>query len=144
MTRIAVVVLRVVLGALFVWSAVTKVPDMAAFAQDVANYRVLPAVLVPWAAAAVVGVEIICGIALVTGVLARPAAVLTAILLLAFTAFLAQALLRGIDLRCGCFGGDEPASWWTVARDLVMLAAALAVACMEKPGKTIQAGSYPQ
>src|SRR5204862_384044 len=32
------------------------------------------------------------------------------------------------DLRCGCFGGDEPASWWTVARDLLMLAAAVVVA----------------
>ena len=144
MTRIAVVVLRVVLGALFLWAAATKLPDMAAFAQDVANYRVLPAVLVPWAAAAVVGIEAVCGIALITGILARPAAVLTAILLLAFTAFLAQALLRGIDLRCGCFGGDEPASWWTVARDLVMLAAALAVARREKPVETMQARSYPQ
>jgi len=86
----------------------------------------------------VVGIEILCGIALITGVLDRPAAALTAILLLAFNAFLAQALLRGIDLRCGCFGGDEPASWWTVGRDLLMLAAALAVSRAPKPGDAIR------
>ena len=126
------IALRVALGALFVWSALTKVPDMAAFAQDVANYRLVPAALVPYAAAAVVGIEIVSGLALLTGIAARPAAILVSLLLLAFTVFLAQALLRGIDLRCGCFGSDERASWWTVARDLLMLAAALAVATTDR------------
>jgi putative oxidoreductase len=119
---------RIVLGALFVWAAITKLPDMAAFAQDVANYRLVPAALVPFLAAAVVGIELLAGISLVAGVMERAAAAVIAALLVAFTVFLSQALLRGIDLRCGCFGGDEPASWWTVARDLVMLAAAFVVA----------------
>ena len=129
-------VCRVVLGALFIWAAVTKLPDMAAFAQDVANYRVIPAALVPIVAAAVVGIELLAGIALVIGVMDRPAAAVLAVLLAAFIALLAQALLRGIDLRCGCFGGDERASWWTVVRDLVMLAAAVAVARGPLPART--------
>jgi hypothetical protein len=119
---------RIALGPLFIWAAITKLPDMAAFAQDVANYRVVPAVLVPFGASAVVGIELLAGVALVAGIMARPAATVIAGLLTAFIVFLAQALLRGIDLRCGCFGGDEPASWWTVVRDLAMLAAAIAVA----------------
>lgn len=128
MTRWGVIGCRVVLGALFLWAAATKLPDMSAFAQDLANYRILPGVLVPWAATAVVGVELVAGLALVTGFGSRAGAVVVAGLLLAFIVFLAQALLRGIDLRCGCFGGDEAASWWTVARDVAMLAAALLVA----------------
>jgi uncharacterized membrane protein YphA (DoxX/SURF4 family) len=123
-----VLVCRVILGALFLWAALGKLPDMAGFAQDVANYRVVPAILVPFVASAVVGVEFVAGIALVTGWMARPAAIVLAGLLAVFTAFLTQALLRGIDLRCGCFGGDEPATWWTVARDLAMLGAAIVVA----------------
>jgi hypothetical protein len=128
MSARVVLVCRVVLGALFLWAAIAKLPDMAAFAQDVANYRIVAPVLVPFVASAVVGIELLAGIALVTGWMARPAAIVIAVLLAVFTGFLTQALLRGIDLRCGCFGGDEPASWWTVARDLVMLAAAIAVA----------------
>ena len=128
---------RIVLGALFIWAAVTKLPDMAAFAQDVANYRVVPAALVPFVAAAAVGVEFLAGISLVAGVMERAAAAVIACLLVAFTAFLSQALLRGIDLRCGCFGGDEPASWWTVARDLVMLAAAVVVARGPAPQRQV-------
>jgi putative oxidoreductase len=124
----ALAVCRVALGAVFIWAAVTKLPDMAAFAQDVANYRVSPAALVPLLAAAVVGIELLAGIALVIGVMERSAAAVLAVLLGAFTVLVTQALLRGIDLRCGCFGGDERASWWTVVRDLVMLATAIAVA----------------
>ena len=129
---------RVALGALFIWAAVTKLPDMAAFAQDVANYRVVPAALVPFVASAVVGIELLAGLALMAGVMTRPAATVIAGLLAVFTLFLTQALLRGIDLRCGCFGGDEPASWWTVARDLAMLAAAVALA--RAPGPRPQPG----
>jgi uncharacterized membrane protein YphA (DoxX/SURF4 family) len=127
MSRSLLMATRIALGALFLWAAAAKVPDMSAFAQDVANYRVLPAAFVPYVAAGVVGIELLAGIALVTGILARPAALVVAVLMLAFLAFLAQALLRGIDLRCGCFGGNEPASWWSVARDGAMLAAALAL-----------------
>jgi uncharacterized membrane protein YphA (DoxX/SURF4 family) len=126
-TRIAAVV-RVALGALFLWAAVAKLPDMAAFAQDVANYRVLPAAAVPLVASAVVGIELLAGGLLVLGLFERSAAIVASILLAAFTLFVAQALVRGIDLRCGCLGGDERASWWTVLRDLAMLAASIAVA----------------
>ena len=124
---------RVVLGALFAWAAVTKLPDMAAFAQDVANYRLVPPALVPFVASAVVGIELLAGLALLAGAMTRAAATVIAGLLAVFVVFLAQALLSGIDLRCGCFGGDEPASWWTVARDLAMLAAAVAVARASAP-----------
>src|SRR6266478_7349433 len=75
----ALAVCRVALGALFIWAAVTKLPDMAAFAQDVANYRVIPAALVPLLAAAVVGIELLAGIALVTGVMERSAAAVLAV-----------------------------------------------------------------
>ena len=131
---------RIVLGALFIWAAVTKLPDMAGFAQDVANYRIVPAALVPFVASAVVGIELLGGIALVAGVMERAAAAVIACLLVAFIAFLSQALLRGIDLRCGCFGGDEPASWWTVARDLLMLAAAVVVARGPMPQRQVGKG----
>jgi len=118
---------RLALGAIFLYAAVTKLPDMAAFASDVANYRVLPPALVPFAAAAVVGVEAVAGLALVAGVGARAAALVVSAMLLVFISGLAQALVRGIDLRCGCFGGTESATWGTVARDAAMLLPAAAV-----------------
>lgn len=136
MKPILLALLRIVLGALFLWAAATKVPDMAAFAEDVANYRMLPAGLVSWVAPAVVGVEIVAGLALVAGVGSRAAAWTIGGLLGVFIVGLSQALLRGIDLRCGCFGGTEAATWGTVGRDGLMLAAA-AVVIWRGPGKLL-------
>jgi uncharacterized membrane protein YphA (DoxX/SURF4 family) len=116
-----VVAARLALGFIFLYAAVTKVPDMATFAQDLANYRMMPAALVPWTAAAVVGIEIVVGLALVSGLFLRPAALVASGMLVVFIAGLSQALLRGIDLKCGCFGGEDAATWWTVVRDVGML-----------------------
>lgn len=131
MRRALLLASRLALAAIFLYAASTKLPDMAAFATDVANYRVLPAALVPWAAAALVGIEVVVGLALLAGVYLRAAAAVAAGLLVLFVVGLAQALLRGIDLRCGCFGGEEAASWWTVLRDLAMLVPACAVLALE-------------
>src|SRR5512137_1124013 len=119
---------RLVLGALFVWASVTKIPDMAAFAESVANYRIVPPTLVPLAAVVLVGVELAAGLALVANLWTRASALVLAALLAGFTVGLTSALVRGIDLACGCFGGNAPATWWTVARDVVLLALALFVA----------------
>jgi len=127
---------RIALGALFAYAAATKLPDMAAFAEDVANYRILPPRAVPALGSALVGVELVAGLALAFGVAARGAALVATGLLATFIGALSQALLRGIDLRCGCFGGSEPATWGTVARDALMLAAALAVTFLG-PGRLL-------
>jgi len=119
---------RVLLGALFLWASASKVPDMAGFAESVANYRIVPPALVPFTASALVGLEMAAGIALMVNVWARAAALLLGALLAAFTVGLASALARGIDLACGCFGGTDAATWWTVLRDLVLLGCALGVA----------------
>lgn len=136
MKPILLALLRMVVGGLFLWAAATKVPDMAAFAEDVANYRMLPAGMVSWVAPAVVGVEVVAGIALVAGLGARAAAWTISGLLAVFMVGLSQALLRGIDLRCGCFGGTETATWGTVGRDALMLAGA-AVVIWRGPGKLL-------
>lgn len=131
-----VALLRIGLGGTFLYAAVMKLPDMAAFAESVANYRLVPPPLVSAVAAVVIGVELVLGALLVSGRLARGAALVAAGVLAAFTAGLSQALLRGIDLRCGCFGGTESASWLTVARDAVMLAVAL-VLLARGPGRLL-------
>lgn len=131
-------VLRVGLGGLLLWAAAAKLPDMAAFAEDVANYRLVPPALAPAAAAIVVGVEAVAGALLAIGRMERAAAAVAAALLALFTGAVTQALVRGIDLRCGCFGGEESASGLTVARDVLLLAVAVALAARGRgaPGRS--------
>ena len=112
---------RVLLGGVFGYAAFSKLVDMRQFAEEIANYQMLPAALVPALAAAVVGVELVCALLLVLGLRARAASLLVALLLLVFIGALSQALLRGINLSCGCFGGADEATWGTVARDVALL-----------------------
>ena len=127
MKALALAVLRLVLAGIFLYAAATKLVDMRSFAEELANFHVLPAGMVPIVAAGIPGIEILIGILLVIGVAARAAAAVSAGLLVVFIAALSQALVRDIDLRCGCFGGSDVATWGTVARDVVMLVPALLV-----------------
>jgi putative oxidoreductase len=127
MKRFVATALRVTLGLLFVYAATAKLGNMHQFAEEIANYRMLPPAAVPGFAVLLVGLELCAGTLLLVGVAARAAATVIATLLVAFIAALSQALLRGVDLRCGCFGGSDLATWGTVARDVAMLAAAALV-----------------
>lgn len=118
---------RLLTGVLFLWAALTKVGDLHVFAEEVANYQLLPAFLVPFVAATLPGVEIAASIALITGFQARAGAAVVIALLLVFIVGLSQALVRGIDLTCGCFGGADEATWGTVWRDVLMLVPAIPV-----------------
>lgn len=125
MSALALTVLRLGLGGVFVSAATAKLVDAAVFAQQIANFRALPSWLVPFAAATVPGVEIVAGLLLATGLAARAAAAVVTGMLAVFMVGLAQALVRGINLECGCFGGTDVATWGTVARDAALLVAAL-------------------
>lgn len=120
--------LRLVLCGILLYAAVGKWPAPRAFAEDVANYRLLPAALVPLATAGLLGVEVVLGLMLLLGVLLPEAALLTALLTGLFTAAVASALWRGLKIECGCFGaGGSPATTATLLRDVGFLVLALAL-----------------
>src|SRR5690349_18676598 len=125
MTTIVRWLVRALLAALFLFAGTAKLVDSRTFANDVANYRLLPPPLVTPFAAALPGVEVACGIGLLDPRAARAAAVLATALLVAFTVAAMQALARDINLDCGCFGSVRaPVTMLTVARDVVLVAAA--------------------
>lgn len=75
--------------------------------------------LLPWAELAVVVLLLVPGLATVGAGLAL-------FLLVGFSAAIVTALLRGRRPPCNCFGQapDMPISWWTAARNGVLLASA--------------------
>lgn len=115
---------RLVLAGVLLAAAVPKLADPAAFAEKLPNYRVFPEPLVNILAAVAPMLELVAAGALVTGRLYRGGVWLTAGLMALFTALIASALLRGIDLDCGCFGAlrpAEPASAIDLVRNVVLL-----------------------
>ncbi len=119
---IAHALVRIGLSALFLWTGFEKLGDPAAFAEAIANYRVLPDALAGLAAVALPVLELVVGLGLLVPSHARGGAMLSAGLLFMFAAAMAQSKLRGIDLDCGCFGAAQSSqvSWGKVAVNVAL------------------------
>ena len=110
---------RAIVAAVLLVAGVPKLMDPVSFAEAIDNYRILPRTLVAPLALLVPPVEIVTALALLTGIAKRGAALISLILLGVFAVAIAQAVIRGIDIDCGCFGAAEnaQASWWGVTRN---------------------------
>lgn len=113
---------RLGLAGLFLWTGFEKLRDPAAFAEAIANYRVLPDGLAGLVALGLPVLEVVVGLALLWPSHAQGAAVLSAAMLAVFAGAMAQSKLRGIDLECGCFGAAQSSqvSWLKVAMNLAL------------------------
>ncbi len=110
------------LGAVFVVAAVLKLADLQAFSETIANYRLLPAAWSPPLATSLVGTELLLGVTMLAGRMRRACALVALVLIGAFVVAMASALVRGIDVSCGCFGAaSSRLSWGTFLRDALLL-----------------------
>jgi putative oxidoreductase len=135
--------LRLGLAGLFVIAGALKLGDPAAFAQQIANYQLMPA-LAPYLAIVLPAVEIVGGLALAAGPARwrQAGALVLAALSAMFTVAVAAAAARGLDISCGCFGqGSGPVTWLTVARNvtlLVFLTGLIWIGGLPGPGSALQ------
>ena len=117
-------VCRVVLGAVFIYSAFSKIVNPAQFALSVAAYQFLPSCFVGLFSLVLPMAELVAGISLVFTKWSREAAALIAGMLGMFLIGLVQALVRGLEISCGCFGSDSPEAdtlQAALVRDLILL-----------------------
>jgi uncharacterized membrane protein YphA (DoxX/SURF4 family) len=128
--RIVVIALRLIVAAIFLGAALPKIADPASFATDIDNYRMVPDAIIGPMSVVLPLLEALVGVALVTGIHARGASLVAAAMLVAFAVGMVQAIGRGIDLDCGCFGHvvETRVSWLTVTRNVVLTLACAIVA----------------
>lgn len=95
---------RIIVGGVFIWAGVLKIIDPLGFAQSIANYRLFPvwmafflALVIPW-------IELICGVLLILGLFPRTSSLVLSLFLFAFIVLISSAILRGLNIDCGCFG----------------------------------------
>lgn len=115
---------RFVVGVVFIVASIDKISAPDAFAASVHAYRLLPYVSVNIVALIVPWLELLCGVFLVTGVKLRASALLVTILLALFTIAMISALVRGLNIDCGCFGKEyaSPVTWMKVFEDIGLAA----------------------
>lgn len=127
---------RVYLGAVFLLACLHKIRNPQAFAIDIATYQILPlgvvnvmAIVLPW-------VELVSGLMLIMGFRTRAATLLVSAMMVMFTMAISIALLRGLELSCGCFASqgaaDDPISLRTVLRDSAWLVLCLYIMVFDR------------
>jgi putative oxidoreductase len=130
---------RGVLAALFLAAAWPKLMDPVSFAKSIQNYKVvLPLIgqdYINPVALYLPALELVAAAGLLWQRTKRAAAWLCAALLLMFIVMVAQAVLRGFNIDCGCFGTGtagaalaQKTGWSKVLENTVLLAMAVWVA----------------
>jgi len=127
---------QILCGLIFLAAALPKIADLAAFAGSVHNFhleRVIPMAATNLLAMSIPWIELVAGLALVTGVRPRAGAIVYTVLLAVFTAGVVQAMARGLSFDCGCFGkaGAAKIGFQKLAENLGMLALGI-VASVER------------
>ena len=130
---------RFALGGLLFYAGFVKVADIPKFAEEVEHYKIaqlfpdsfqppllflmrLAAVTLPWN-------ELAIGAMILLGIWTRTAALLSLFFFMIFTAAVTSAVLRKLNISCGCFNSEGAArvGLQTLALDALGLALSLAV-----------------
>ncbi len=122
--------IRIILGMLFLYAAIDKIIYPARFAEVIYHYKILPipfinffAIIIPW-------IEIGVGLSLIFNQYAEIGSLILVLLTTVFVIMIASAMMRGLNIECGCFSLDSKSSyvgWKRILEDLVMIAGGLLV-----------------
>ncbi|RNM13725.1 MauE/DoxX family redox-associated membrane protein [Nocardioides pocheonensis] len=122
---------RLVLGGVWLWAGLAKLPHPQTSISAVRAYQLLPTGLAETVGQVLPWLEVVLGACLVLGLLLRFTGVVSGLLLVAFVIGMISVWSRGIEIDCGCFGSGGPnpdASKqypWEIARDVGLLALSL-------------------
>lgn len=124
-----VLVLRLFLGALFVFSASDKVLEPEKFAIAVRGYELLPVALTNAFSLVLAWSELLSGILLILGLYTRQAAAAVLLMLVMFVGAIATAIVRGLVIDCGCFSneGGSQTGYLLIIRNLFLITVCLIV-----------------
>jgi putative oxidoreductase len=145
-SALALLLLRLLLGGIFIWAALGKIWDPRHFSQDIDHYRILPYALVPLLAIVLPWLELLCGLALVAGKWPHSSALILVALNFIFIVAIASAMARGLDIDCGCFtvaGEASRVGWQRLLEDVFFLLMALLVALLSAIRRDAQHKDLP-
>jgi len=99
-----VVSIRIILGFVFIFAAISKAAEPEVFAKAIYNYKLLPLFLINILAITLPWIELSAGLLLVFGVSVKENSAILSGMLLVFIIAIAISLARGLNIDCGCFG----------------------------------------
>lgn len=134
---------RLYIGGVFLTACFHKIAYPASFAVDVATYGILPLALINVMAIVLPWIELAAGLMLVLGFRARAGAVLTSGMMVVFIIAISSALVRGLNMSCGCFASqgavEDPISGLTILRDSAWLVMSLWIVVFDRDSYGVDA-----
>ncbi|MCD8302090.1 MAG: DoxX family protein [Prevotellaceae bacterium] len=142
--QMGVNVCRLVLALTFIFSGTVKLIDPLGFQYKLEDYAdqfgvssFMPAFVPICLAVALAMLEFILGINLFFGIRRRLTSLVTLLFMLVVTPLTLYIALTGVVVDCGCFGDALVlTNWQTFGKNVVLLAAAVAVVC--RPGMMLR------
>jgi len=101
-------ILRWLLGLIFVYASFHKIVDPSYFAKILYGYNLLPGFSINLIAIILPYLEFYAGLFLIVGIYPRSAAILINGLLFTFIMALSINVIRGHEFDCGCFSFGKP------------------------------------
>ena len=117
-------ILRWFVALIFIYAAISKIIDPAQFAEEIDNYRLLPYMFVPLIAIILPWIELFCGLCILTNKLSKGSILLLLVLTNIFLLAISSALIRDLDISCGCFvapGDWNKISFVRLIEDIILL-----------------------
>lgn len=130
----ALVLMRILLGVLFIYASYDKILNPHQFAISIRAYKIVPiefsnlfALMLAWS-------EMIAGILIILGIFTKQAASAIFIMLAMFISAIVISIVRGLAIDCGCFRseGGHAVDFSLLIRDILLLFAAYLVVRYER------------
>lgn len=125
--RIFVCILSLLLGGIFLVSALPKLCHPKGFILTVLEYRILPPYLSKFYGTILPPLELALALFAITGIMMRFVAIIMSLLLFSFIVAISVNIKRRRDLNCNCFGmlKKRPIGKTLLIQDGMLLAAAI-------------------
>ncbi|MBK7979691.1 MAG: DoxX family membrane protein [Ignavibacteriae bacterium] len=99
-----IAITRLYLAVYFILSGLGKINNLEYFANSIEYYRLFPLVLINILAITIPWIELISGSLLLLGVFVKENSIIIATLLFLFTIAVFSAVIRNLNIDCGCHG----------------------------------------
>lgn len=96
-------VARIFIGWIFIYAAIGKIADPVTFSKEISNYQIMPMGFINFFALALPWLELFNGLFLLFGVRIKANSLISGSLMFVFIVAILTAMLRGLNINCGCF-----------------------------------------
>lgn len=114
-------VIRIILGFVFIYAGAEKISDPETFAISISNYRLLPTAAINFFAITLPWIELVAGILLIFGIAVKENSSILFSMLLVFTIAIVISLFRGLSIDCGCFGKGTQIGLYKLGENTLMI-----------------------